>query len=126
MTSLPTWAVFAVSFGTPVAAFVGVLFAQWITRKGARELEQRSRREEAMRNLRWAAELAVSLDDRIADLGVRQLAALLESDLLDDKEKVFVEAALDAVYEDPEAELEELGEDGVAVQYTPLHGEEDG
>jgi hypothetical protein len=35
-----------VSFGTPVAAFLGVLLAQWITRKGATELETRSRREE--------------------------------------------------------------------------------
>lgn len=118
MTTLPTWAVYAVSLGTPVAAFLGVLVAQWITRKGARELETRSRREETMRNLRWAAELAVSKDDGMADLGVNQLAALLESDLLDDAEKVFVEAALDAVYEDPEAELEELGEDAEAIQYV--------
>lgn len=118
MTTLPTWAVYAVSFGTPVAAFLGVLVAQWITRKGARELETRSRREETMRNLRWAAELAVSKDDGMADLGVNQLAALLESDLLEDAEKIFVEAALDAVYEDPEAELEELGEDAEAIQYV--------
>lgn len=118
MTTLPTWAVYAVSLGTPVAAFLGVLVAQWITRKGARELETRSRREETMRNLRWAAELAVSKDDGMADLGVNQLAALLESDLLEDAEKVFVEAALDAVYEDPEAELEQLGEDAEAIQYV--------
>ena len=118
MTSLPTWAVYAVSFGTPAAAFVGVLVAQWITRQSARELETRSRREETMRNLRWAAELAVSTDDRMADLGVNQLAALLESDLLEDAEKVFVEAALDAVYEDPEAELDQLGDDAEAVQYV--------
>lgn len=118
MTTLPTWAVYAVSFGTPVAAFLGVLVAQWITRKGARELETRSRREETMRNLRWAAELAVSKDDGMADLGVNQLAALLESDLLEDAEKIFVEAALDAVYEDPEAELEELGEEAEAIQYV--------
>ena len=83
MTTLPTWAVFAVSFGTPVFTFMGVLLAQFFTRKGARELEQRSRREETMRNLRWAAELAVREDDRMADLGVAQLEALLDSDLLD-------------------------------------------
>lgn len=118
MTTLPTWAVYAVSLGTPVAAFLGVLVAQWITRKGAKELETRSRREETMRNVRWAAELAVSTDDRMADLGVNQLAALLESDLLEDAEKVFVEAALDAVYEEPEAELEKLGEDAEAIQYV--------
>ena len=117
MTVLPTWAVWLVSLGTPALTFVGVLIAQAINRKGARELEIRSKREETMRNLRWAAELAVKDDDRMADLGVAQLAALLNSDLLDEGEKVFVEAALDAVYQDPEAELDQLGEDVEVIQY---------
>jgi hypothetical protein len=118
MTTLPTWAVYAVSLGTPVFTFLAVLLAQLIVRKGARELESRSRREETMRNLRWAAELAVHEDDRMADLGVAQLVALLDSELLEEPEKVFVEAALDAVYQDPEAELDELGDDAEAVQYV--------
>jgi hypothetical protein len=113
VTTLPTWAVYAVSFGTPVAAFLGVIVAQWITRVGARELETRSRREETMRNLRWAAELAVREDERTAVLGAKQLMALLRSDLLDDREKVFVEAAVDAVYEDPKSDLG--GEDDVVA-----------
>lgn len=116
VVSLPLWALFAVAFGSPILAFVGVLLAQVLTRKSATELEARSRREETMRNLRWAAELSVNLDDRMADLGVAQLVALLSSDLLDDSEKVFVEAALDAVYEDPEAELDQLGEDAEVIQ----------
>ena len=122
MTTLPTWAVYAVSFGTPAVTFAGVMLAQMLSRKGARELEVRSRREETMRNLRWAAELAVKEDDRMADLGVAQLAALLESDLLDESEKVFVEAALDAVYEAPEDELDELdelGDEAEAITYGP-------
>lgn len=110
MTTLPTWAVYAVSFGTPVAAFLGVIVAQWITRVGARELEMRSRREETMRNLRWAAELAVREDERTAVLGATQLMALVESDLLDEREKVFVEAALNAVVDAPESDLEVTGE----------------
>lgn len=116
MVSIPLWALFAVAFGSPILAFLGVLLAQVMTRKSATELEARSKREETMRILRWAAELAVSLGDRIADLGVAQLGALLTSDLLDDSEKVFVEVALDAVYEDPEAELNQLGEDVEVIQ----------
>jgi hypothetical protein len=116
VVSLPLWALFAVAFGSPILAFLGVLLAQVMTRKSATELEARSKREETMRILRWAAELAVSLDDRMADLGVAQLGALLRSDLLDDSEKVFVEVALDAVYEDPEAELNQLGEDAEVIQ----------
>lgn len=115
---MPTWAVWLVSLGTPALTFVGVLIAQAISRKGAKELETRSKREETMRNLRWAAELAIKDDDRMADLGVSQLVALLNSDLLDESEKVFVEAALDAVYEDPEAELDQLGEDVEVVQFV--------
>ena len=116
MVSLPLWALFTVAFGSPILAFLGVLLAQGLTRKSATELEARSKREETMRILRWAAELAVSPDDRMADLGVAQLVALLTSDLLDDSEKVFVEVALDAVYEDPEAELTQLGEDAEVIQ----------
>jgi hypothetical protein len=118
VTTLPTWAVWLVSLGTPVLTFIGVLVAQAILRQGAKELETRSRREETMRSLRWAAELAINTDDRMADLGVAQLLTLLKSDLLDVREKGFVEAALDAVYQDPEAEIEDLGEEVEVVQYV--------
>lgn len=116
MATLPVWAVLTVGLGSPAVALLGVLVAQLITRQGARELERRSRREETLRSLRWAAELAVETDDRRADLGVAQLIALLDSNLLDESEKSFVEAALNTVYEDPEAELDDWGEDAVAVQ----------
>jgi len=116
MVSLPLWALFTIGFGSPILAFFGVLVAQAMARKGASELETRSKREETMRNLRWAAELAVSLDDQMADLGVAQLVALVTSDLLDDSEKVFVEAALNAVYQDPEIEIDQSGEDAEVIQ----------
>lgn len=116
MVSLPLWAVFAVSFGSPLLAFVGVLLAQFIGWKGVRELETRSKREETLRTLRWAAELSASREDRLADLGVAELEALLGSDLLEESEKTFVEAALTAVYEDPEEQLDELGAEGEIVE----------
>lgn len=116
---LPGWTIWVIALGTPVSALLGVLIGNWANRKGSADLETRSKREETLRTLRWAAELAVSEDDRAAELGVAQLTALLESDLLDDKEKVFVEAALDTVYEDPEEELEQLGEDEVEVVVEP-------
>jgi hypothetical protein len=113
---LPLWAIFTIAFGSPLLAFAGVLLTQMVSRRAADELETRSKREETMRNLRWSSELAVSRDDRMADLGVAQLAALLASDLLDDAEKLFVEAALDVVYQDPEAELDALGQDAEVIQ----------
>jgi hypothetical protein len=116
VVSLPVWALISVALGSPILSFLGVLLAQFITRKSAAELEARSKREETMRNLRWAAELAVNLDERMADLGVAQLRALLGSQLLDDSEKIFVEAALGAVYDDAKGELDRLGDDASAVQ----------
>ena len=111
MTSLPTWAVWVLSFGTPLLAFFGVLIGQTITRRGARELEMRSKREEVMRILRWAAELAVSDEQAHARLGVAELGALLTSDLLDEEEKDFVQAALTAVVSPAVHQIERLGED---------------
>lgn len=116
VVSLPLWAVFAVSFGSPLLAFLGVLLAQVIGRKGAKELEIRSKREETLRTMRWAAELSASKEDRLADLGVAELEALLGSDLLEESEKTFVEAALTAVYVDPEEQLDELGAEGETVE----------
>jgi hypothetical protein len=113
VVSLPVRALISVALGSPILSFLGVLLAQFITRKSAAELEARSKREETMRNLRWAA---VSLDERMADLGVAQLRALLGSQLLDDSEKIFVEAALGAVYDDAKGELDRLGDDASAVQ----------
>jgi hypothetical protein len=79
--------------------------------RNTHELETRSRREETLRNLRWAAELAVSDDDRTAQLGVAELNALAESDLLDESQQLFIDAALDSVIEEPEDEIDESEED---------------
>ena len=102
MTSLPTWAVYLLAFGTPLLAFVGGLIGQLITRRGAAELEERSKREEVMRNLRWAAELAVSNDVRKARLGNRELGALEKSKMLTEAAEIeFIYAAYDAALDAP-------------------------
>lgn len=121
MTTLPTWALYAVSFGSPLLAFIGVVAGQYVPRKGAKELEQRSKREEVMRNLRWASELAVSNDPNTSRLGVAQLVALGDSDLLDAGQQLFVDAALVAVIEPPVEEITHLGgsTDVMVVQTLP-------
>lgn len=72
---MPTWAVYGIAFGTPTLAFIGAFAGHLLGRKTAGELETRSKREETMRTLRWAAELAVDDDERKANLGFRQLVA---------------------------------------------------
>jgi hypothetical protein len=89
---------------TLVAAVLAALAASWaahLQRKSGRELDTRSRFEEVMRNLRWAAELALSTDPARARLGTGELHALGESGLLDADGQVFVDAALAAVIEEP-------------------------
>jgi hypothetical protein len=120
VTALPTWAVWTLAFGTPLLAFVGVVIGQVITRRGDTELEIRSKREEVMRILRWAAELAVSDDEAHARLGVAQLGALLSSELLDEEEKDFVQAALEAVVRVPVQQIEQLGQDVEVVAESDL------
>lgn len=100
ISQLPTWAVYVVAFGTPASAFLGVMITGLFGRRSAAEMERRSRREEVMRLMRWSSELAMTPDDRVAQLGVGQLTALADSDLLGDAEKVFVEAALESALSD--------------------------
>ncbi|MER7071628.1 hypothetical protein [Terrabacter sp. NPDC000476] len=119
---IPTWVGVVVAVGTPVLTFCGVLLANWLSRQTAHETETRSRREETMRNLRWAAELAVSDDPRSALLGLTQLQALDEAEMLDAEQKVFVTAALGAVVAEPLSTIaaaEEAGQEVVVEVSDP-------
>jgi hypothetical protein len=116
VTTLPTWAVWVLSFGSPALAFVGGIVGPAVTRRGARELEFRSKREEVMRVLRWAAELAVSDDPAHSRLGVAELGTLLQSELLDEEEKDFVQAALTAVVRVPVEQIEQIEQNGGDVK----------
>lgn len=107
MTTLPTWAVYLVSFGTPIAAFVGVVVGQVFLRKGASELDIWRRREETMRMLRWASEQAASKDSATSRMGVAALDALSTSELLQEPDQNLVDAVIDSLIEEPVEEIEE-------------------
>lgn len=107
MTSLPTWAVWLVSLGSPAATAVIAVVGQYLSRRATRELETRSKREEVMRNLRWAAELAVSEDIGKARLGIEQLQALRDSQILSPAEEGFIDAALRAAIAVPRQAIEQ-------------------
>jgi hypothetical protein len=116
VTTVPTWAALAVSIGTPLLTFVGVLVAQRIARVGAVELEARSRREELMRTLRWAAELAVSDHLDKARLGLAQLKALDRSTLLGSDQQGFIDAALKAAIDEPATDTKQATADDRVIQ----------
>jgi hypothetical protein len=113
--TLPLWALYLIGFGTPLSAFLGVLVSHWITHRANTQLEDRSKREETLRMLRWAAELAVSEDPRKALLGIKELQSLGASDLLDDSQQVFVDGAIEAAQAKGKQTLAIAGEDAQPV-----------
>lgn len=113
--TLPLWALYLIGFGTPLSAFFGVLISHWITHRANSQLEERSRREETLRMLRWAAELAVAQDPRKAVLGIKELQSLGASDLLDDSQQVFVDGAIEAAQARGKQALALAGEDAQPV-----------
>lgn len=111
MTTLPTWAVWTLSFGSPAVTAVIAVLGHYFSHRAARDLEARSKREEVMRNLRWAAELAASNDAAKARLGVQELKALRDSKMLTPVEQGFVYAALDATIKVPRQVIAQYAED---------------
>lgn len=123
MTTLPLWAVYLLSFGTPVAAFAGVILGHYLLRKGAGELDTWRRREETMRMLRWASEQAVSEKLAQGRVGVAALDALNTSELLQEADQALVDAVIDALIDVP-IEAIELAEGDVEV--VGLDSDDDG
>lgn len=116
MTTLPTWALYAVGFGAPAASFIAVLIGHLLLRRGANELDVWRRREETMRMLRWASEHAVSADDAKARMGIAALDALSDSELLQSSDQALVDAVIDSLLEQPVERIEELGGDAEVVE----------
>lgn len=73
-----------------------------------------------MRNLRWAAELAVSDDVRKARLGNQELKALQNSKMLSPTEVDFIYAALAAALDEPRQAIEQAGGEVEVVATTNL------
>ena len=126
MTSLPTWAVYLLSFGSPVLTAAIAFWGQRLSRHATEELEARSRREEVMRNLRWASELAVSDDRAKSRLGIKLLKALRKSKLLSPVEEELIDAALRAVLTPARKEINQSSGDIELVVMTGTNGIEDG
>jgi hypothetical protein len=116
MSTLPTWAVYVVALGTPLASFVAVLIGHLLLRKGANELDVWRRREETMRMLRWASEHAVSTEDATARMGLAVLDALSESELLQLPDQALVDAVLDSVLEEALEEIEHVGSGAEVIE----------
>lgn len=61
-----------------VLAFFGAMVGHLLGRRTSREQERWRRREETMRMIRWAAELATGRDHNQAELGATALQALID------------------------------------------------
>lgn len=94
---MPLWLAITMAVATPLLAFAGSFIGHAWVRKSASELDTWRRREETMRMLRWAAELAVAEDPRQADLGVVILEELDRSELLQEPDQPLVGQTLKLV-----------------------------
>jgi hypothetical protein len=117
VTELPTWAIWLAVFLVPVLPVVGGLFGNRLGRKTAQ-------REELMRQMRWAADHAISKDPRQAQLGTDQLIAILASDLLTEDTEILIDTALQSLIAGPKAEIEEAEKAGEEITVVPLSIEE--
>jgi hypothetical protein len=75
---------------TPLLAFAGAMAGHLLSRRGAVELDRWRKREETMRLLRWAVELATDPTPDRAAAGMTVLSGLLDSPLLDDADVELV------------------------------------
>lgn len=76
-----------------VLAFFGALLGHWVSRKSARELEVWRRREETMRMLRLASEMAVK-SGKASGIGVATLDALGRSELLQPPDQDLIDSVI--------------------------------
>lgn len=124
LTELPPWAIWLAVFLIPLIAVAAGLFGNHIARRNAIEADKRGQREEEMRQMRWAADHLTSGDPKRELLGAGQLDALLNSDLLTEAEKVFIEAALATHLSSTTAEIEEAKRSGEAIAVIQITLEE--
>ena len=89
-----------IAIATPLLAFAGAGAGHLLSRKAALELDRWRKREETMRMLRWAVELATDDDEARAKAGLTVLSALLDSPLLDAADIELVATVVGAIARD--------------------------
>lgn len=95
--TLSTWAVYAIAVGTPVLAFLGAVLGHLVVRRSGKNTQRRLDREEAGRNLRWAAELAVSTDHATASMGLAVLETMNSSTSSQTEDRDLIAAVTETI-----------------------------
>jgi hypothetical protein len=90
VTTMPTWAVWVLAFGTLVLGPAVAGVAAWFSRQAARNVDVAARRTEHGLNFRWAVGQITSHDEKKRLAGVATLTAMLHSNLLEDEEKAVL------------------------------------
>jgi hypothetical protein len=114
--AIPIWLGAAAVVAAALLALLGVLIGHRVTRKGTKEMDNRGKREELLRTVRWAGEMILRGNMGIA-LAAATLAAVQDSPLLQEpSDQAFIDAILGASIEEPveayyEADPDEEGPD---------------
>jgi hypothetical protein len=99
-TGTPIWLSVLLAFLTLTGVLASAFFLRKTGREArtsAEELDRRGKREETMRTLRWAAERAVSTEDRDSRLGIAALDSLGGSAWLEVEDQELIDAVISSV-----------------------------
>lgn len=123
MLEISTWTAVVVAVVTPLLAFAGSLLGSWWARRSALELDRWRRREETMRLLRWAVELATERAQDKRKAGITAINALSDSELLQREDRELVAAVTRSLLPDSIQAYDETGDvvvrdDGPSVGAT--------
>ncbi len=97
---VPVGLTIAVAILSLLLLLLGGLIGHYIARRGARELDQRAKREELLRMVRWSAE-HITRGPEQARVAVAMLGAAGASTLLQEGDQAFIDAIVDTLLDDP-------------------------
>jgi hypothetical protein len=101
--SVPAWFALTVALGGPALTVLGALFGHWLGRRATKEADDRAKREELMRTVRWAAEQVAGGNDVARSIAIKTVGAVEASGLLQDGDQAFIDAILQATVAEPVA-----------------------
>jgi len=115
---VPVWLAIAVGVASPLLILLGVLIGHYIARRGARELDQRAKREELLRTVRWSAE-HVTQGPEQARVALAMLEAAGASNLLQEGDQAFIDAIVDTVLDDKVEAYHALEDEALEEEAAP-------
>lgn len=106
---VPSWFAILLAVAGPVLIVLGGFVGHRLARRGSLELDERAKREELLRTIRWAAEHVTKGPDE-ARVAIAMLGAVGRSALLQEGDQAFIDAIVDAHIAEPVEEYHRVAD----------------